>query len=197
MSAVAPEAVNPDMIKPGLSPFDQQLNAKLAISTAHKMGARIFCGWQDIEARPKLMLSMMAAVMAIAFQKRATTKQDVLNQVARSQPRPSLPRATSSVASILSVTSAPFSRNGSIARSGSMMRKSPDQVVAAMRNEIKSELEEESIMPNSKPHSKLDRLFAALPSLPNPFGTARALKSSQCAAPTQASSCTSPRVPTL
>ncbi|EOD10252.1 hypothetical protein EMIHUDRAFT_67717, partial [Emiliania huxleyi CCMP1516] len=63
MRAVAPLAIREDLIKPGITELERQLNAKLAISTAHKMGARVFCGWQDIlEARPKLVLSMIAAV---------------------------------------------------------------------------------------------------------------------------------------
>ena len=81
MKSVAPNAINEDLIKPGLTELDRQLNAKLAISTAHKMGARVFCGWQDIlEARPKLMLSMVASVMACYLKNNGYTKDDVLRE---------------------------------------------------------------------------------------------------------------------
>ena len=38
MRAVAPKAIKEDLIRPDHSELDRQLNAKLAISTAHKMG---------------------------------------------------------------------------------------------------------------------------------------------------------------
>ena len=84
MRAVAPKAIKEDLIRPGHSELDRQLNAKLAISTAHKMGARVFCGWQDIlEARPKLMLSMVAAIMSVYLKTNDLTKDDVLREVRR------------------------------------------------------------------------------------------------------------------
>ena len=86
MRAVAPLAIREDLIKPGITELERQLNAKLAISTAHKMGARVFCGWQDIlEARPKLVLSMIAAVMSVDMLKTKATKQDVMRGVERAQ----------------------------------------------------------------------------------------------------------------
>ena len=84
MKAVAPKAIKEDDIKPGRSELDRQLNAKLAISTSHKMGARVFCGWQDIlEARPKLMLSMVAAIMSVYLKTNNFTKDDVLRDLRR------------------------------------------------------------------------------------------------------------------
>jgi len=148
MAAVAPEALDQANIKPGFTPHDQQLNAKLAISTSHKMGARVFCGWHDIiEARPKLMLSMMAAVMAVAFKNKTTTKSDVLKQVAKSKAQLEAAKASerfsrrsSSVASILSAASGIGSpRSKSITRSNN-----PNKFLDVMRKDIKCELEEES-----------------------------------------------------
>jgi hypothetical protein len=147
MAAVAPEAIDTGMIKPGLTPFDQQLNAKLAISTSHKMGARVFCGWHDIvEARPKLMLSMMAAVMSVAFRTKTTSKGDVLKQVTRARAQleavkasDRLSRRGSSVASILSVASA---ANTALGRANSMIQAgNPNQLLDSIRRGIQLELD--------------------------------------------------------
>jgi len=134
------------------------------------MGARVFCGWQDVvEGRPKLMLSMIAAVMAVAMKKNKMTKQDVLDLVARgklalektySTRSLKLSRRGSSVTSIISAAASAMSPRG---RTDAPL--DPDRLVQALREDIRSELDDNPAGSDKR------RVF--LPSLPRFLGGGR------------------------
>ena len=64
LGAVAPECVRADEVLPGGTARECKLNAKYAISCAHKMGCTVFLTWEDIvQARPKMILTLLAAAM--------------------------------------------------------------------------------------------------------------------------------------
>jgi plastin-1 len=70
LAAVEPRAVKPDLITPGESPEDKVLNAKYVLSVARKIGASVYCTWEDIVAvKPKVMLLLVAAIMQVAQKK--------------------------------------------------------------------------------------------------------------------------------
>ena len=64
--AIEPRAVNWDIVLPGENEDDQKLNAKYVISVARKLGATIFCVWEDIvNVNPKQMLIFIACMNEI------------------------------------------------------------------------------------------------------------------------------------
>ena len=82
LRAVAPECVQADEILPGKNASECKLNAKYAISCAHKMGCRVFCTWEDIvEARPKMIICLFAAAMAEDMRRQGLKKEELLEQV--------------------------------------------------------------------------------------------------------------------
>ena len=65
LRAVAPECVDAAEVLGGTTAEECKLNAKYAISCAHKMGCRVFATWEDIvEARAarKLPLCLLVAL---------------------------------------------------------------------------------------------------------------------------------------
>jgi len=65
-AAIEPRAVNWDIVLPGETDDDKTLNAKYVISVARKLGAVIFCVWEDIvEVNAKQMLIMFACLAEI------------------------------------------------------------------------------------------------------------------------------------
>ena len=82
LRAVAPECVQADEILPGKNASECKLNAKYAISCAHKMGCRVFLTWEDIvEARPKMIICLFAAAMAEDMRRQGLKKEELLEQV--------------------------------------------------------------------------------------------------------------------
>jgi plastin-1 len=70
LAAVEPRAVKADLITPGESEEDKILNAKYVLSVARKIGASVYCTWEDIIAvKPKVMLLLVAAIMQVAQKK--------------------------------------------------------------------------------------------------------------------------------
>lgn len=64
--AVSNRAVNYDLVTPGESGEDAELNAKYVISVARKMGATIFLLWEDIvEIKPKMIMTLIAGLMVL------------------------------------------------------------------------------------------------------------------------------------
>jgi len=91
LQAVSPEAVSSDLVLGGSSLEERMLNAKYAVSCAHKMGCRVFASWEDIvKVRPKMVLSILAAAMALAMAKGGLSKGEVVAQV--KQAASSMPR---------------------------------------------------------------------------------------------------------
>lgn len=60
---IEPRVINWDLVTPGETPEDKELNAKYAISIARKLGAVIFLVWEDIPAlNPKMLLIFVASL---------------------------------------------------------------------------------------------------------------------------------------
>ena len=67
LRAVAPECVDAAEVLRGESAKDCKLNARYAISCAHKMGCKVFTSWEDIvECKPKMLLVFVATLMSYA-----------------------------------------------------------------------------------------------------------------------------------
>lgn len=65
-SAIEPRAVNWEILVDGTSEDDLKSNAKYLISVARKLGAVIFCVWEDIvHVNPKQMLIFVATMADI------------------------------------------------------------------------------------------------------------------------------------
>jgi plastin-1 len=65
-AAIEPRAVNWDLVMEGSTDEEKMNNAKYAISVARKLGAVIFCVWEDITAvNAKQMLIFFATMMEI------------------------------------------------------------------------------------------------------------------------------------
>lgn len=63
-AGIEARAINWDIVTPGESEEDKMMNAKYVISIARKLGAVIFCVWENItEVNPKQMLILFAALM--------------------------------------------------------------------------------------------------------------------------------------
>ena len=66
LSVIEPRAVNWDIVLPGESEDDKKNNAKYTISIARKLGAVIFCVWEDfVNVNPKQMLIFLATLYDI------------------------------------------------------------------------------------------------------------------------------------
>jgi hypothetical protein len=63
--AIEPRAIDEEIYRPGGSDEDNKMNAKYAIAAARKIGASIFCLWEDIvEMNPKMVLTFLGAVLS-------------------------------------------------------------------------------------------------------------------------------------
>lgn len=85
--AVAPESVDmAEILEPATS-MECKLNAKYAISCAHKLGCRVFLTWEDIlEVKPRAIITLLAAIMAIDMHRRRLDKAGMLEQVDIAEP---------------------------------------------------------------------------------------------------------------
>ncbi len=62
-AGIEPRAVNWDIVTPGETDEDKELNAKYAISLARKFGAVIFCVWEDmVKVNPKQILVFICSL---------------------------------------------------------------------------------------------------------------------------------------
>lgn len=65
-AAVSPRSVNPELIASGETEEEKEQNAKYAISVARKIGAVVFCLWEDVvEVNPKQLLLFAVALMTV------------------------------------------------------------------------------------------------------------------------------------
>lgn len=65
-AAIEPRAVNWDIVTEGANEDDAKMNAKYAISIARRLGAVIFCVWEDfVNVNPKQMLIFFATMNSI------------------------------------------------------------------------------------------------------------------------------------
>ena len=64
LRAVAPGSISEDEILPGATVIECKLNAKYAISCAHKLGCRVFTTWEDIvNLKARMILCLIAGIM--------------------------------------------------------------------------------------------------------------------------------------
>lgn len=85
LRAIEPRAIDWELVKEGnllipklfslllkgnsLSEEDIQLNAKYAISVARKLGATVFCVWEDIrDVKPKMIMTFVGALAQLEKQ---------------------------------------------------------------------------------------------------------------------------------
>eukprot|EP00164_Ancoracysta_twista_P001669 GFYU01002191.1.p1 GENE.GFYU01002191.1~~GFYU01002191.1.p1 ORF type:complete len:621 (-),score=255.31 GFYU01002191.1:97-1959(-) len=67
LATIEPRIVDWDLVTAGETEEDREMNSKYAISIARKLGATIFCLWEDIcEVKPKMMLTVVASIMTVA-----------------------------------------------------------------------------------------------------------------------------------
>lgn len=66
LAAIAPDAVDPKHISPGLTLPEQASNCKYVISVARKLGCAIFLSWEDIvHVRSRMMVILLASLMLL------------------------------------------------------------------------------------------------------------------------------------
>ena len=66
-ASIEPRALNPELVTAGETPEEREQNAKYVLSVARKLGASVFCVWEDIcEAKPKMILTLIAAAAQLA-----------------------------------------------------------------------------------------------------------------------------------
>lgn len=69
--AIQPKCIDYDLVTPGISEQDKELNAQYAISMCRKIGARTYALPEDlIEVKPKMILTVFACLMTRALQKK-------------------------------------------------------------------------------------------------------------------------------
>lgn len=65
IETIEPRAIDDEMYKWGSEPEDLKNNARYAIAAARKIGAPIFCIWEDIvQLNPKMILTFIGSVIA-------------------------------------------------------------------------------------------------------------------------------------
>eukprot|EP01016_Furgasonia_blochmanni_P032463 TRINITY_DN3348_c0_g1_i11.p2 TRINITY_DN3348_c0_g1~~TRINITY_DN3348_c0_g1_i11.p2 ORF type:complete len:424 (+),score=160.69 TRINITY_DN3348_c0_g1_i11:548-1819(+) len=66
LRGVEPTLVDPALVSHEEGPENYELNAKYALSCARKLGATVFCLWEDIvEVKPKMIMAFVAALAEI------------------------------------------------------------------------------------------------------------------------------------
>ena len=113
LKACEPRAVNPSIPTAGETEEDRAKNAKYVISVARKIGAKIYCSWQDIrDIKPKMIMTLCVdgCARAAARQGRVTRRRCrfILSLPVLTLPPPPSPSLSPSpffrVASIMSET---------------------------------------------------------------------------------------------
>lgn len=74
-AGMEPRAVNWDLVTPGIEDEDRENNAKYAISIARKLGATIFCVWDDIvKVNHKMILILVCALNDVSKEMKTKKK---------------------------------------------------------------------------------------------------------------------------
>lgn len=68
LAAVRPGKINRELITAGVTEAERADNAKYVLSSARKLGCTVFLVWEDlVEVKPKMVFSLVAAVMGLAY----------------------------------------------------------------------------------------------------------------------------------
>ena len=79
---MAPDCVVAGEVLSGATERECTLNARYAISCAHKMGCRVFLTWEDIvQVKPKMVLTLLAAAFQQDMLRRKLGKEDCVGLV--------------------------------------------------------------------------------------------------------------------
>jgi len=66
LASIEPRAINWEIVTEGETDEDKEVNAKYAISVARKLGASVFCTWEDLsEVNPKMVMTFIAAAIKL------------------------------------------------------------------------------------------------------------------------------------
>ena len=66
-ASIESRAINWELVTPGETQEDKEMNAKYILSIARKLGSSIFCVWEDIvDVKPKMIMTLLAAAVNIA-----------------------------------------------------------------------------------------------------------------------------------
>ena len=80
LRAISPESVDASQMLAGSTARERRLNAKYTISSAHKIGCRVFLNWEDIvEARAKMSDSLLAAAMTVDVKRKIELSANLQN----------------------------------------------------------------------------------------------------------------------
>lgn len=72
LDTIEPRAVDPALITAGQTDEEKKKNARYVISVARKIGATVFLSWEDIvDVKPKMIMTLIASIMAVAAEKSA------------------------------------------------------------------------------------------------------------------------------
>ena len=65
--SIEPRMVNQELVTPGTDAEGKEQNAKYVLSLARKLGASVFCVWEDIvEVNPKMIMTLVATAFDVA-----------------------------------------------------------------------------------------------------------------------------------
>lgn len=78
LQAIAPGSLNPALCTAGVTEEEKKNNARYVISVARKLGATVFCTWEDIvEVKPKMTTALIACLMLHDRKKQKSFKKQV------------------------------------------------------------------------------------------------------------------------
>ena len=71
-ASIEPRMINQELVTPGTDSEGKEQNAKYVLSLARKLGASVFCVWEDIvEVNPKMIMTLVATAFHVANEYRS------------------------------------------------------------------------------------------------------------------------------
>jgi len=78
LNSIEPRAINWEYVSAGENEEQIENNAKYALSVARRIGATIFCVWEDIrDVKPKMIMTILAALKKVAEEGPAPRKKSL------------------------------------------------------------------------------------------------------------------------
>jgi plastin-1 len=72
LGAIESRAINPAIPTAGETDEERAKNCKYAIAVARKIGAQVFCTWEDIrDVKPKMLMTFIGSIMHTAKARQA------------------------------------------------------------------------------------------------------------------------------